>query len=58
MAPHIQKIGNFRFRQKIAMFDYDWTIVKPITNGTFSKDVNDWMWITPKVPNVIIDSSL
>lgn len=55
MAPHIQKIGNFRFRQKIAMFDYDWTIVKPITNGTFSKDVNDWMWITPKVPNVIID---
>lgn len=55
MAPYIQKIGSFRFRQKIAMFDYDWTLVKPISNGTFSKNVDDWMWITLKVPDILID---
>ena len=55
MAPYIQKIGGFRFRQKIAMFDYDWTLVKPISNGTFSKTIDDWKWITPKVPDVLIE---
>jgi len=46
MPPHIVKIGKFRLRQKMAMFDYDWTLVKPLSNGTFSKDLNDWRWMT------------
>lgn len=55
MAPHVIKINKFRLRQKMAIFDYDWTLVRPISNGTFSKNLDDWIWITKKVPEVIID---
>jgi bifunctional polynucleotide phosphatase/kinase len=37
----------------MAMFDYDWTLVKPLSNGTFSKDLNDWRWMTEKVPEIL-----
>lgn len=37
----------------MAIFDYDWTLVKPVSNGTFSKNVDDWSWITDKVPEVL-----
>lgn len=53
MAPHIIKIGKFRLREKMAMFDFDWTLVKPISNGTFSKSLDDWRWITEKVPEIL-----
>jgi bifunctional polynucleotide phosphatase/kinase len=53
MSPHIIKIGKFRLREKMAMFDYDWTLVKPISNGTFSKSLDDWKWITEKVPEIL-----
>jgi bifunctional polynucleotide phosphatase/kinase len=53
MPPHIIKIGKFRLRAKMAMFDYDWTLVKPLSNGTFSKSVDDWRWITEKVPEIL-----
>jgi len=55
MAPRIQKIGKFRFRRKMAIFDYDWTLVKPISNGTFSKKCDDWMWLTEKVPETLVN---
>lgn len=42
-----------RFRKAIAFFDYDWTIVKPKSNGTFPKDVDDWEWLRPSVPYTI-----
>jgi bifunctional polynucleotide phosphatase/kinase len=54
MLPIITKIGNFRLRQKMAIFDYDWTLVRPKTNGTFSKNLDDWMWLTKKVPEVLL----
>jgi len=53
MSPHIIKIGKFRLRAKMAMFDYDWTLVKPLSNGTFSKSLDDWRWITEKVPEIL-----
>ena len=53
MPPHIIKIGKFRLRAKMAMFDYDWTLVKPLSNGTFSKSLDDWRWITEKVPEIL-----
>lgn len=34
MAPNIVKVGKFRLRKKLATFDYDWTLVRPKTNGT------------------------
>jgi bifunctional polynucleotide phosphatase/kinase len=53
MPPHIIKIGKFRLRAKMAIFDYDWTLVKPLSNGTFSKSLDDWRWITEKVPEIL-----
>jgi len=54
MPPILVKIGKFRLRQKMAIFDYDWTLVKPKTNGTFSKNIDDWMWLTKKIPEVLL----
>jgi bifunctional polynucleotide phosphatase/kinase len=44
---------DFKFRTKIASFDYDWTLVKPITNGTFSKNIDDVMWLNEKIPEIL-----
>ena len=38
---------------KIAAFDYDWTLVKPKEARTFPKDINDWQWLRPNVPDII-----
>jgi bifunctional polynucleotide phosphatase/kinase len=46
------KVGNFRVRSKIAAFDYDWTLVRP-HDGTFPKNVDDWRWLHPSVPDVV-----
>jgi bifunctional polynucleotide phosphatase/kinase len=35
------------------MFDYDWTLVKPKSGGTFPKDIDDWVWLRENVPEVI-----
>ena len=53
MTPIIKKIGNFRARKKIAAFDYDWTLVKPKSGGTFPKNVDDWAWLNENVPILI-----
>jgi len=43
-------MNGFRYRSKMAGLDYDHTLVKPKTKSTFSKDVDDWMWLRPSVP--------
>jgi bifunctional polynucleotide phosphatase/kinase len=53
MTPIIKKLGNFRSRKKIAAFDYDWTLVKPKSGGTFPKNVDDWAWLNENVPLLI-----
>tara|TARA_Y100000389_G_scaffold69139_1_gene65762 strand:+ start:1021 stop:1920 length:900 start_codon:yes stop_codon:yes gene_type:complete len=45
-------IGLFEYRQKIAAFDYDHTLVKP-HKGTFSRNVDDWIWIRENVPTIL-----
>ena len=47
------EIKKPRFRSRIAMFDYDWTLVKPKSGGTFPKDIDDWVWLRENVPEVI-----
>lgn len=47
------EIKKPRFRNRIAMFDYDWTLVKPKSGGTFPKDIDDWVWLRPNVPEII-----
>lgn len=49
----IYKIDKYRFRKKIAAFDYDWTLVKPKSNATIPKDKDDWMWLRPNVPEIL-----
>ena len=53
MAPVVIRLNNPRHRQKLAMFDYDWTLVKPKANRKFPKDENDWQWYTDAVPYVL-----
>mgnify|MGYP003706927107 CR=1 FL=1 len=44
---------DFRFRKKIAGFDYDHTIVKPKCNSTFSKSIDDWIFLRDNVKSKI-----
>jgi bifunctional polynucleotide phosphatase/kinase len=41
------------FRKDIAFFDYDWTLVRPKSGGTFPKGIDDWQWLHPLVPVVL-----
>lgn len=50
MAPVEIKLGGPRWRSKIAMFDFDWTLVKPKSGGTFPIDVDDWEYLAENVP--------
>ena len=45
--------NKFEIREKVAAFDYDHTLVKPKSGVTFSKNVNDWVWLRDNVPNVL-----
>jgi len=49
----IIKLLKPRFRSQIAFIDYDWTIVTPKDNSTFPKDIDDWKWLRPNVPEII-----
>ena len=40
-------------RTKLAVFDFDWTLVKPHEGRKFPKDVNDWQYIRESVPEVV-----
>ena len=40
-------------RSKFAIFDFDWTLVKPREGRRFPKDVSDWQYIRLSVPNVV-----
>ena len=40
-------------RTKLAVFDFDWTLVKPLNGRKFPKDVNDWQYIRESVPAVV-----
>jgi len=40
-------------RTKLAIFDFDWTIVKPKDGRKFPKDVHDWQYLRASVPEVI-----
>lgn len=47
------KIGGWRFRSRVAAFDFDWTLCRPKSDLTFAKDVNDWTWLRPNVPTIV-----
>jgi len=50
MSPVIFSINEPEFREKIVGLDYDWTLVNPKQGKTFPKDIDDWEWFSPNVP--------
>ena len=48
----VVKLNQFRFRKRLAVFDFDWTLCKP-HRGTFPKNAADWEWLRPSVPEVL-----
>ena len=38
---------------KLAIFDFDWTLVRPREGRTFPRDVDDWQWTQPSVPTML-----
>ena len=40
-------------RTKLAIFDFDWTLVKPKDGRRFPKNVDDWMYLRESVPTVV-----
>ena len=53
MSPVMYNINYAHLTDKIAAFDYDWTLVNPKDNKTFPKNVDDWEWIYPNVPEIL-----
>lgn len=53
MTPTIYNINGALYREKIAAFDYDWTLVSPKDGKTFPSNVDDWKWLYPSVPQKI-----
>jgi bifunctional polynucleotide phosphatase/kinase len=46
----IDTVNNPQLRNKMASFDYDWTLVNPKNGGTFPKSIKDWVWLYPEIP--------
>lgn len=51
MSSCIYKINNPEYKNKMAGFDFDWTLVNPKEDANFPKDVNDWEWYYPSIPD-------
>tara|TARA_Y100000389_G_C17469750_1_gene529220 strand:+ start:343 stop:1263 length:921 start_codon:yes stop_codon:yes gene_type:complete len=46
------ELNDFKYKSKVAAFDYDHTLVKP-KKGTFSHSVEDWLWLRENVPTIL-----
>ena len=45
MSPVIYNINNAVLKEKMASFDFDWTLVCPKDGRTFPKNIEDWEWL-------------
>ena len=46
----IYKYGSEALREKIAMFDLDYTLISTQSGRKFSRDETDWKWLLPQIP--------
>ena len=53
MSPTIYNINNATIQEKMASFDYDWTMVNPTDGKTFPSSIDDWQWMYSNVPEKI-----
>lgn len=51
MSNCICKINNPEYKTKMAGFDFDWTLVNPKEDRNIPKDVDDWEWYHPSIPD-------
>ena len=49
----VYNINNATLKEKMASFDFDWTIVNPKEGKTFPSDIDDWEWLYPNIPEKI-----
>lgn len=52
-APENLLLNKLRSRKANAIFDFDWTLVKPKEGRKFPKDEHDWQYLRPSVPAVL-----
>jgi bifunctional polynucleotide phosphatase/kinase len=50
MPPTIYNLHHAVHREKMAAFDYDWTLVSPKEGKTFPSNIDDWEWLYPSIP--------
>jgi bifunctional polynucleotide phosphatase/kinase len=53
MLPNIYNLNDADHREKMAAFDYDWTLVSPKGGKTFPSNIDDWEWLYPTIPEKI-----
>ena len=53
MLPNIYTLNDAVHREKMAAFDYDWTLVSPKGGKTFPSNIDDWEWLYPTIPEKI-----
>jgi bifunctional polynucleotide phosphatase/kinase len=53
MPPIIYNLNEAVHKEKMAAFDYDWTLVKPKNGKIFPSNINDWQWLYPNIPEKI-----
>lgn len=51
MPPVLMNINGAEYREKMAAFDFDWTLVSPKGGKTFPSDVDDWELLYPNIPD-------
>jgi bifunctional polynucleotide phosphatase/kinase len=47
-------LNNAQHKEKMAAFDYDWTLVKPKYGKKFPSNINDWEWLFPSITSKLI----
>ena len=53
MLSNIYTLNDAVHREKMAAFDYDWTLVSPKDGKTFPSNIDDWKWLYPTIPEKI-----
>jgi bifunctional polynucleotide phosphatase/kinase len=46
----VYRYGSERLREKVALFDLDYTLISTRSGRKFPRDENDWTWLMPPIP--------
>jgi len=50
---NIYTVGDAKYSEKMAGFDYDWTLISPKDGKTFPSNIDDWKWLYPNIPEIL-----